>query len=394
MSDHAEDRPLSILVVTSQLPPDIGGTSVYAAEISRGLQRAGHRVTVAIRDRDPAEFTALGLDVVPIDTRKGLFKWMRLRRAARAIVDLARERRADVVLFGYTVVGFGDVYGALARAGIPYVCTIHGFNKSDLESEANRRKKRRKWGLSGAARVIACTRWLAGEMQRLAERPVDAVHYGIDRGIDEAATPAQVAAVRARLGLAGKPVVLGLGRYVPRKNFDGLLRALPAVAARIPDVTLVMVGEGSEERSLRALARELGVAERVVWEPRCKPSEVGVYYKLADVFATVSRTRPEDDTYETFGLVYAEANLCGTAVVGGREAGVPEAVVEGETGLLVPPDDGRALEEALITLLQDEPRRRRMGAAGRARVLEHFTWDRAARETTAILRAAAATRAG
>lgn len=384
--------PLRVLVVTSQLPPDIGGTSVYAAEMARGLQRAGHEVTVAIRDRDPAEFAALGLDVVPIDTRRGLLKPLRLRRARRAVVDLARARRADVVLIAYTVVGFGDVYGELRRAGIPYVVGVHGFNRSDLASAAAREGRRRKWGLDGAARVIACTRWLAETITPLAGRPVDFVHYGIDQGIDAFATPERVAAARARLGLDGRRVLLALGRYVPRKNFDGVLRALPGLCQRFPDLTLLLVGGGQEEENLRSLAAALGVADRVVWGARCAPHEVGVYYKLADLFVTVSRTREEDDTYETFGLVYAEANLCGVAVVGGREAGVVEAVEDGVTGLLVAPDDGQAMQDAMATLLGDEALRRRMAEAGRRRVLEHFTWDRAAAETAALLRAAAASR--
>lgn len=385
--------PLNVLVVTSQLPPDIGGTSVYAAEISRGLQRAGHHVTVVIRDRDPAEFAPLGLDVVSVDTKSGLFKPLRLGRARRAVVALARERRVDVVLFAYTVAGLGDIYGALRRAGIPYVVAVHGVRRSDLQTESGRARRRRKWGLQGAARVIACTRWLAETITPLAGRPVDFVHCGIDQGIDAFATPERVEEARRRLGLEGRRVLLALGRYVPRKNFDGVLRALPGLVRRFPDLTLLMVGGGQEEENLRQLAAELGVADRVVWGPRCAPHEVGVYYKLADLFVTVSRTREEDDTFETFGLVYAEANLCGVAVVGGRDAGVVEAVEDGVTGLLVPPHDGAAMEEACARLLGDDDLRRRMADAGRRRVLEHFTWDRAAAETAALLRAAAAARA-
>lgn len=384
--------PLSILVVTSQLPPDIGGTSVHAAEVSKGMQALGHRVTVAIRDRDPAEFRPLGLDVVPIDTKRGLIKPLRVRRAQRDVLSLARAREVQAVFFAYTVVGFGDLYSRLTRAGIPYAVGIHGFNKRDLESPQAMARRRRKWGLEGATRVIACTRWLAAQMEPLAGKPVDTVCYGIDPTIDTWATPERVAEARQRYGLAGKRVLLCLGRYVPRKNFDGVLRLLPTLVQRFPDLVLLMVGGGKEEENLRRLAAELGVAERVVWGPQVAPHEVGVWYKVADLFVTVSLTRPEDDTYETFGLVYAEANLCGTAVVGGREGGVPEAVADGETGLLVPAGDPQALLQALTRLLGDAELRRRMAAAGRARVQERFTWARAARETAEILGAVAASR--
>lgn len=384
--------PLSVLLVTSQLPPDIGGTSVHAAEIARGLHALGHRVTVVIRDRDPAALHPLPCEVVPVDTKSGLIKPLRIRRAQRRVLRLIRERRVDVVFFAYTVVGFGDLYARLAREGIPYAVGIHGFNKSDLADDVAMAHRRRKWGLAGASRVIACTRWLAAQMEPLARKKVDTVHYGIDPGIDARATPERVEEARERLGLRGRRVLLCLGRYVPRKNFDAVIRLLPSLAARFPDLTLLMVGGGKEEENLRRLAADLGVADRVVWGPQVPPADVGVYYKVADLFVTVSLTRPEDDTYETFGLVYAEANLCGTAVVGGREGGVPEAVEDGVTGLLVPAGDPAALEAALVRLLGDDELRRRMGAAGRARVLERFTWARAARETAELLAACRVTK--
>lgn len=380
--------PLSVLVITSQLPPDIGGTSVHAAEISKGLHALGHRVTVAIRDRDSRQLGALGVEVVSVDTKSGLIKPLRIRRAQRHVLRLVRERQVQVVFFAYTVVGFGNLYGRLVREGVPYVVGIHGFNRRDLADDVAMARRRRKWGLAGATRVIACTRWLAEQMEPLACKPVDTVRYGIDPAIDAWATTERVLEVRRRLGLTGRLVLLCLGRYVPRKNFDGVLRVLPALAARFPELRLLMVGGGTEEEKLRRLASDLGVADRVVWGPQVAPHEVGVWYKAADLFVTVSLTRPEDDTYETFGLVYAEANLCGTPVVGGREGGVPEAVADGVTGLLVPAGDPAALEAALARLLGDESLRRRMGAAGRARVRELFAWERAARETAEILRAA------
>lgn len=382
-------EPLRVLVITSQLPPDIGGTSVHAAEVSRGLKRLGHEVTVIIRDRDPDEFAALDLNVISIDTKTGLLKPLRIRRAQREVLDLIRERRIQVVFFAYTVVGFGDLYEKVHAAGIPYVVGIHGFNKRDLATPEAMAKRRKKWGLTRASRVICCTRWLAGQMEPLAQKPVDTVHYGISHTIDEYATPERVREVRERYGLDGKLVLLCLGRYVPRKNFDAVIRQLPKLCARFDDLVLLMVGGGSEEQNWKQLAAELGVADKIVWGPQVAPHEVGVYYKAADLLVTVSRTRPEDDTYETFGLVYAEAHLCGTASVGGKEGGVPEAILDGETGLLVSSEEPEALYPALERLLGDPAERERMAQAGRKRVLEYLTWDRCAAETAEILKQAA-----
>jgi phosphatidylinositol alpha-1,6-mannosyltransferase len=384
------DAPLRLLVITSQLPPDIGGTSVHAAEIAKGMGRQGHEVTVLIRDRNPVDFETLELDVRSVDTKRGWLKPLRLRRAQNDVLGLVEELNAEAVFFAYTVVGFGDLYGRLAAKGIPYAVGIHGFNKSDLADEKTRAYRRRKWGLNHAGRVICCTRWLANAMGPLVEpatgRPCDVVHYGIDPRIDTLATPDKVAEVRRLYDLEGKRVLLCLGRYAPRKNFDQILRLLPRLLERFNDLVLFMVGGGKEESNLRALAAELGVAERVIWGPQVAPLEVGTYYKAADLLVTVSKTRAGDDSYETFGLVYAEANLCGTAVVGGKEGGVPEAVTDGETGILASSEDEEEIFRALDTLLGDDALRHRMAKAGRQRVLSYFTWERAAAETAVILR--------
>ena len=130
-------------------------------------------------------------------------------------------------------------------------------------------------GLAGATRVIACTRWLAEQMEPLACKPVDTVRYGIDPAIDAWATPERVLEVRRRLGLTGRLVLLCLGRYVPRKNFDGVLRVLPALAAAFPSSGYSWSeGRGRGEAAPPGVGS--GVADRVVWGPQVAPHEVGI----------------------------------------------------------------------------------------------------------------------
>lgn len=380
---------LTILVVTSQLPPDIGGTSVHAAQIAIGLQELGHTVSVVIRDRDPATFAPLGLDVICIDTKTGLLKPLRLRRARNELMGLIKSRSVDVVFFAYGVVGFGDIYGEVAKAGIPYVVGIHGLNASDFASAESVAYRRRKWGLPKASRVICCTKWLAELARPLLDRDADVVHYGIDPRIDDLATPDKVERIRTELELDGKQVLLFLGRLVPRKNLDAILRVFPRLAERFENLVLLVVGSGKSEPELRALAQEGGAFDKITWVSAVPPDDVGAYYKVADLFVTVALTRPEDDSYETFGLVYAEANMCGVAVVGGKEGGVPEAVQDGETGLLVHAGDDEALHDAVAELLADPVRCKAMAAKGAERVRSYFRWERAAQETAVILAEAA-----
>jgi glycosyltransferase involved in cell wall biosynthesis len=157
------------------------------------------------------------------------------------------------------------------------------------------------------------------------------------------------------------PATIGaVGRLVPQKGLDVLLRAV----VQVPAARAMLVGQGDEERRLQALAHQLGVADRVsfagwVDEPRR-------LLPTFDVFALPSR-------FEGFPLVVLEAQLAEVPVVAANVGSVAEAVIHEETGLLVPPDDPDALATALNTLLSDRPNRRRLGRAGRELVLDRFT---------------------
>jgi glycosyltransferase involved in cell wall biosynthesis len=156
------------------------------------------------------------------------------------------------------------------------------------------------------------------------------------------------------------PVIGAVGRLEHQKGFDTLIRALSDVEG----AALVLVGDGSERASLERLSRSVGVADRVVWagwsdEPRG-------HLASFDVFALPSR-------FEGFPLAVLEALLARRAVVAADVGSIPEVIRDGETGLLVPPDDPAALASAIRHLLADADRRRRLGEAGRQLVLERFT---------------------
>lgn len=158
----------------------------------------------------------------------------------------------------------------------------------------------------------------------------------------------------------GGPLVGAIGRLEVQKGFDTLIRAV----AQIEGATLVLTGDGSQRSSLERLASSLGVADRIVWtgwsdDPRG-------YFPSLDVVALPSR-------FEGFPLVALEALLASSAVVASDVGSVAEVVRDGETGLLVPPEDPRALAGAIRSLLADEQLRRRLGAQGRQLVLRRFT---------------------
>jgi glycosyltransferase involved in cell wall biosynthesis len=171
--------------------------------------------------------------------------------------------------------------------------------------------------------------------------------------------------------LANGPIVGSVARLDRQKGLDVLVRALPL----LPGVSVVLVGGGPERMTLEQMAKETGVDDRLIitgWREDARDHLTGL-----DLFVLPSR-------FEGFPLAILEAMLACLPVVATDVGSVAEAVIDGETGLLVPPEDPEALAASISELLADPERRRRMGAAGRRRVLEHFSPANAARSFEAI----------
>ncbi len=162
------------------------------------------------------------------------------------------------------------------------------------------------------------------------------------------------------------------------------IKALPALLKTVPRLRYIIVGDGGERENLRALVAQLHLDSVVQFEGAVDDDALPAYFSACDVF--VLPTRVEAYDFEGFGIVYLEAAAAGKPSIGGRNGGVPEAVAEHETGMLVSGESVDELAGVLQTLCASEDVRRRMGEAGRARALRDFTWEKAAAAVSAIHR--------
>jgi len=394
--------PLRIAFISEHASPlarpggiDAGGQNVYVAQVAHALAAMGHHVDVFTRC-DDAQLSAC----VFLRSRVRVFnvcagptefvpKEELLSHMPSFVQGMRRILRHNMP-YDITHANFfmsGWVAMALQRSlGLPMVITFHalGLVRQQHQGSADtfpparigieRRIVRR------AQRVIAeCPQEREDLVRLYGADPsrISTVPCGVDLGQFR---PRNRAAARQRLGLAADEfIVLQLGRLVPRKGIEHVVRAVAQLDASLKPRLLIVGGESrqpDETRTpelarLRAIAQDCGANDRVTFVGQRDRDELAEYYAAADVFATT----PD---YEPFGITPLEAMACCTPVLGSAVGGIKHTVVDGVTGFLVPAADPAALAQRM-TLLQANPAlRQALGRAGMARVRSLFTWDQVA----------------
>jgi phosphatidylinositol alpha-1,6-mannosyltransferase len=181
--------------------------------------------------------------------------------------------------------------------------------------------------------------------------------------------------IRHELGLDDKKVIVSVGRLVHRKGQDFLIDALPLISQKIPNVHLLLVGEGPYRAELEKRSLALGVRDRITFIGRVQYSELPEYICAGDIFAMPSRSRLAGLEVEGLGIVYLEASACGLPVIGGTSGGAPDAVLEGETGFSVDGTSAPAIADAAIRLLSNPEYAEKLGAQGREWIVNEWRWE-------------------
>lgn len=188
-------------------------------------------------------------------------------------------------------------------------------------------------------------------------------------------TPRDSQRLRAELGIEARPTIVSVGRLVHRKGQDRLVEALPKIKAAIPQVALVFIGEGPHRGVLDKLIKRHCLEDDVFFLGRIEYSKLAEYISVGDVFAMPSRSRLFGLEVEGLGIVYLEASATGLPVLAGDSGGAPDAVLEGETGLVVDGNDIEAISTSLIRMLQDRELQKKMSERGREWVVENWRWS-------------------
>jgi len=339
------------------------GTGTYAVEVVSRLHALGITCTVFCSANRPES------DLVQVEHRPALTSWSngyrkpwRVMRDARTVSPAIAD--ADLV---HALV---EPYAPLAERlrtrrratiisalGTYAIAPFHHWFQKRLYRRAFRR----------AARVTCISRYTAGALKQFVEANTSIISLGVTLDRFE-----------RRAARDPDPLVLCVGAIKPRKGQDVLVRAFAHVRAEVANARLVLVGavhNAAYAERLRALVSELGLEDAVTFEPNVADDALVDWYRRAWLFAlTPVNVGPN---FEGFGLVYIEAGACRVPSIATRDNGSQEAVLDGETGLVVPQHDPTATATAIVRLLSDDALRTRMGEAAHRRA-EALTWDNTA----------------
>lgn len=374
-----------MLIVSTEFPPGPGGIGTHAWEAARWLGQSGWQVRVRTcqdyAERGEAEAFCQGTEIEVRSLKGARLAGVRLPYLAAGAQGDRLWWRPDVVLAS----GRNAVMAAALSRGSGQVAAVaHGTEI--LGGDGARRRLVLK-AFEAADLVIAVSRYTAGRVREsgVMRAAVEVIPNGADDEVFRPATAEEAARTRAEMGLGRGLAVLTVGHVTERKGQWVVARALGEVARQAPDAEYWIAGLPTGRARVEEAAREAGVADRIRFLGRLPQDALVRVVQACDVFAMTSVTTGDGDT-EGYGIAVIEAALCGKPAVVSDCGGLPEAVADGETGLVAREGDIEGTGQALGRLLRDGQLRRRLGDAARARALREGTWRARMREYDRLLR--------
>lgn len=347
---------MNVLLLSTHL--NVGGVGLYIVNVAKTLKERGHAVVVSSSGGSLVdELGKAGIEHFFIDIKTKSELSPKLIFAYPKLLAFIHERRIDVV-HAHTRVAQVLAFFLAKGAKISYVSTCHGFFKRRLG-----RRIFKCWG----EKTIAISQAVRDHLIRdfnVKEKDVELVFNGVDAGrFCRVYKDEEKRTLRRELGIKEKTVVGAIGRLSSVKGYEYLIEAMDLLVDRGEDIRLVIVGDGPEKARLRALTDEYGLYGKVTFvEPTLDTPRM---LSIMDIFVSSS-------TQEGLGLSVAEALASGKPVIASDVGGVGSLIKDRETGMLVSPENGKAIADAVSILTKDRELRNRLAAAGQELVKEDF----------------------
>ena len=367
-----------------------GGITTIGWNLQRGLRDLGHSaIVLTAGDGDTVTMTNqrgsgdeyeiyMRRMIIPHAPFKGFVAfWLYLPMTVCSLARFLRRERIEIVHIHFTTPS--ALYLALMRpfARWRLVLTFHGSDINNLESRSLLYRFILRLILKCADRIMLCSASLRSKLLAVSS------DYAIKSSVVPNANPLRLPMVKTHPWNGAMPddFALSVGSLIHRKGFDILFRALLKAEQLNCPIKLLVVGGGPDRERLEALANELGISSQVYFAGEIDQQSIAAFYTRCRYFVLATRA-------EGMPLVVIEAMSFGKAVISTSVDGIPEVIRDGETGLLVPPEDVDGLATAMIKLQRDPALCDRLGRRAKLYVDEEHTWERFVQRNLDAYRAA------
>ncbi len=365
---------MKILIITLEYPPQTGGIASYVVNF------AGH-----VLPDDVVVYAPRATGSQPIDDshlwkvyRRRPYFWLWWPRWLRMVWQIgwivSREHISQIQV--HQVLPGGYVAWIVKKLwGIPYLVWLHGTDVGLATKHGGKRWLFKKV-VEQAERIIVNSQFLRDKVKSSVEltTPITVVYPSPADYFFKATPPESLDKLRAKLALNGKKVIITVARLAEGKGYPHLIRLLPALLEKFPNLVWLIIGDGPKKTEIITQIAKNSLQNVVRFLGALPPEELPSYYQLADVFVLL--THSDEQAEESFGTVFLEAAAAGLPVVAGRAGGVEEAVEHQATGLVVDIHQPPIVIGAITELLNNQTYAKQLGAAGRKRVLDKFTWEK------------------
>ena len=368
---------MNILIVALDFKPNSGGIAEYTHQIAYHLQKRGDEVVVLSIIMENAHEHDVSVKYRVVRLWYNQSKKLNIKRlylSYKVIKEVAKKHSADVIIAN-SYGSFTHLCWLVAKLlRVPYAIFVHGRDiTKDLGLYA---WLERILVLRGASKVFCNSSFTQKAVMNL-KVPAKKIRLfppGVSEKFLQMRNDISRNELRRKFDLSRKNVVLTLGRLEERKGLDKTIEGISYVAQRIGNVIYFIVGDGPYRNKLEDLVTRHKLQDIVIFVGSVSDDDKAAYYSVADLFVMPNRELPDGDV-EGFGIVYLEANAHGKPVIAGKSGGVLDAVIDGETGILVNSNNVIEIADAIIRLMENKRYGKRLGMQGKKRVEQEFVWD-------------------
>ncbi len=384
----------SIVFITYEYPPQIGGEAAYTSGLTSALCNLGNDIDITIITTTPEKRQSAerngNLEIIRLPTRT-FPKMFHFRIKAKKVLETL-EKKIDII---HNTSDYNGIVIPAPGKKIPVIATIHhpylqekkiyransnyiDYFKYTLNRNIDYLEFNCRHLCKEADKLIAVSNYTAKSIMAeygISSNKISVIPNAVD--IDKFNPEINGTDIRKKLNLGNEKIILFVGRLDFQKGIEFLISAFSEVIKDFPDVKLIVVGDGPLKNRIKYIIYEHDLSKSVFLMGHATDEDLPKIYAASDLFVVPS-------LMEGFGIVYIEAMSCGKACIGTSIGGVEDVIVNGYTGILVPPANSDAISQAIKTLLSDESMLKKFGKEGRKWVLKNFTWGKVASQTLRV----------